>query len=583
MSKAKKIPYGMTNLETIIREGYYYVDKTRFIPRLEDEGRYVIFLRPRRYGKSLTIAMLQYYYGIQYAGKFDDIFGGLEIGKNPTEKRNSYLVLSLNFSNVDSDKEQVEKSFNSLLLLELRSFASKYKAFLPDGAENIIKAHTSSNLAFNDLCKLVSNTDKKMYVMIDEYDNFANTLMSYDENAYMNLTHGDGFFRLFFNSLKAATTGADAVVDRMWISGVSPLTLSDVTSGFNIGRNLSAMSAYNELAGFSESEVRTMLEYYRDATGVFNHSVDELIDIMKPWYNNNCFSSRCIDKQRMFNSDMVLYFISLYISEEGTIPDNMIDTNVSSDYGKMRKMIRLEQTFGEKAQTLQKIAENGYIDAALKAEFSISELHEPRILPSLMYYMGMLTHGKTPDGDTALVVPNLVVREQYYKYLSECYERNMEWQMDMWRYEELGSRMAKKGEGEPLLRLVAESLRENSSTRDFDAKAESFVKGYMLARIGSMVSYFISETEPDMNHGYADLYLEPWTEKTKHAYIIELKYLNTNASDDAVAQIRLEAIAQANQYAGARHLHQRAQSKGWTLHKFVIIFSGWKLRLVEEV
>lgn len=471
MSKAKKIPYGMTNLETIIREGYYYVDKTRFIPRLEDEGRYVIFLRPRRYGKSLTIAMLQYYYGIQYAGKFDDIFGGLEIGKNPTEKRNSYLVLSLNFSNVDSDKEQVEKSFNSLLLLELRSFASKYKAFLPDGAENIIKAHTSSNLAFNDLCKLVSNTDKKMYVMIDEYDNFANTLMSYDENAYMNLTHGDGFFRLFFNSLKAATTGADAVVDRMWISGVSPLTLSDVTSGFNIGRNLSAISAYNELAGFSESEVRTMLEYYRDATSVFNHSVDELIDIIKPWYNNNCFSSRCIDKQRMFNSDMVLYFISLYISEEGTIPDNMIDTNVSSDYGKMRKMIRLEQTFGEKAQTLQKIAENGYIDAALKAEFSISELHEPRILPSLMYYMGMLTHGKTPDGDTALVVPNLVVREQYYKYLSECYDRNMEWQMDMWRYEELGSRMAKKGEGEPLLRLVAESLRENSSTNAPNPKA----------------------------------------------------------------------------------------------------------------
>ena len=583
MSKAKKIPYGMTNLEAMIREGYYYVDKTRFIPRLEDEGRYVIFLRPRRYGKSLTIAMLQYYYGIQYASKFHDIFGGLEIGKNPTDKCNSYLVLSLNFSNVDSDKDKVEESFNSLLLLELRSFASKYKAFLPDGAEDIMKAHTSSNLAFNDLCKLVARTDKKMYVMIDEYDNFANTLMSYDENAYMNLTHGDGFFRLFFNSLKAATTGADAVVDRMYISGVSPLTLSDVTSGFNIGKNLSTVSAYNELVGFSESEVRTMLEYYRDATGVFNHTVDDLIDIMKPWYNNNCFSSRCLDKQRMFNSDMVLYFLSLYISEEGTIPENMIDTNVSSDYGKMRKMIRLEKTFGIKAQTLQKIAEDGYIIAPLKSEFSISELHEPRILPSLMYYMGMLTHGKTPEGEPALVIPNLVVREQYYKYMNECYDRNMEWQMDLWKFEELGYRMARKGEGEPLLCLVAESLRENSSTRDFDAKAESFVKGYMLARIGSMVSYFISETEPDMNHGYADLYLEPWTEKTNHAYIIELKYLNTNASDDSVAETHRLAIEQANQYAQSKHLHQRAQSKGWTLHKFVIIFSGWKLRLVEEV
>ncbi len=581
--KAKKIPYGMTDLATMIREDYYYVDKTRFIPRLEDEGRYVIFLRPRRYGKSLTIAMLQYYYGIQYAGKFDDIFGGLDISKEPTDKRNSYLVLSLNFSNVDSDKDKVEESFNSLLLLKLRSFASTYKAYLPDGAEDMMKVHTNGNLAFNDLCELVMKTDKRMYVMIDEYDNFANTLMSYDENAYMNLTHGDGFFRLFFNSLKAVTTGADAVVDRLYISGVSPLTLSDVTSGFNIGNNLSTMSAYHDLVGFSESEVRTMLEYYRDAKGCFNHTVEELIGIMKPWYNNNCFSDRCLNKERMFNSDMVLYFLMKYISEEGTIPSNMIDMNVSSDYGKVRKMIRLEQPFGEKAQTLQKIAEEGYIDAALKAEFSISELHEPRILPSLMYYMGMLTYGRTPEGDTVLVVPNLVVREQYYKYLSECYDRNLEWQMDMWRYEELGARMAKKGEGEPLLRLVAESLRENSSTRDFDAKAESFVKGYMLARIGSMVSYFISETEPDMNHGYADLYLEPWTEMTAHAYIIELKYLNANASDDEVAKTRHLAIEQADKYAQDKHLLQRSQSKGWTLHKFVIIFSGWKLRLIEEV
>ena len=583
MNKTKKIPYGVTNLELIIREGYYYVDKTRFIPRLEDEGRYVIFMRPRRYGKSLTIAMLDAYYNIRYADRFDELFGHLAIGQNPTEKHNTYLVLSLNFSNVDSDKDKVEESFNSLLLLELRSFARTYKEFLPEGAEDMMKAHNNSNLAFNDLCKLVSSTDKKMYVMIDEYDNFANTLMSYDENAYMNLTHGDGFFRLFFNSLKVATTGADAVVDRMWISGVSPLTLSDVTSGFNIGNNLSMMSAYHELVGFSESEVRIMLEYYRDATGVFNHTVDELIDIMKPWYNNNCFSELCIAKERMFNSDMVLYFLMKYISEEGTIPMNMIDTNVSSDYGKMRKMIRLEKTFGIKAQTLQKIAEDGYIIAPLKTEFSISELHEPRILPSLMYYMGMLTHGKTPEGRPALVVPNLVVREQYYKYMNECYDRNMEWQMDLWQFEQLAYQMAKKGEGEPLLRLVAESLRENSSTRDFDAKAESFVKGYMLARIGSMVSYFISETEPDMNHGYADLYLEPWTEKTSHAYIIELKYLNTNTSDDSVAETRLAAIDQANQYAGSKHLHQRAQSKGWMLHKFVIIFSGWKLRLVEEV
>lgn len=583
MNKIKKIPYGRTDLETIIREGYYYVDKTRFIPKLEDEGSYVIFLRPRRYGKSLTIAMLEYYYGLQYSCRFENIFGDLYIGKHPTEERNSYLVLSLNFSAVDSDKNRVEESFNTNLLLAFRKFAYQYRSILPEGTEEKMAAHTKSNDAFNDLCASVAETDRKMYVIIDEYDNFANTLMSYDEGAYRDLTHDDGFFRLFFNSLKAVTTGADAVVDRMYISGVSPLTLSDVTSGFNIGDNFSTLADYNEMVGFTESEVREMLEYYRDATGLFNHSVDELIDIMKPWYNNNCFSDLCIDDQRMFNSDMVLYFLNQYMRSRYTIPAHMIDSNVSSDYGKMRKMIRLEQTFGQKAQILQHIATEGYSPSPLKREFSISELHEPRVLPSLMYYMGMLTYGTTPSGRTALIVPNLVVREQYFKYLDECYDRNMQWQMELWTYDNLGYRMALDGEGEALLRFVAEQIRENSSTRDFDSKAESFVKGYMLAKLGGMVSYFISETEPDMNHGYADLYLEPWTEKTAHAYIIELKYLNAGATDAEVAQKRLEAIEQADRYAADKHLQQRADAKGWTLHKFAIVFSGWKLRLVEEV
>lgn len=417
MSKIKKIPYGITNLETIIREGYYYVDKTRFIPLLEDEGRFVIFLRPRRYGKSLTIAMLQFYYGLQYAGKFEDLFGNLYIGQHPTEKRNSYLVLSLNFSAVDSDKNRVEASFNALLLQDLCMFAYTYRDVLPAGAEERMSAHTDNNEAFNDLCRLVSKSGHKMYVIIDEYDNFANTLMSYDEGAYRDLTHGDGFFRLFFNSLKAVTTGADAVVDRMYISGVSPLTLSDVTSGFNIGKNFSTSTAYNEMVGFTESEVREMLEYYRDATGLFNHTVDELIDIMKPWYNNNCFSDLCIDDQRMFNSDMVLYFLSEYIGEEGTIPTNMIDSNVSSDYSELSRKIGLEYRYEQKSIIMQKILEGGYVRTRLRPEMSISQLHLPENFPSLLYYTGLLTFGYNSDGSVALVVPNLTARSVIEEWL----------------------------------------------------------------------------------------------------------------------------------------------------------------------
>lgn len=582
-NKMLKIPYGMTNLEAIICEGYYYVDKTRFIRSLEDEGRYVVFLRPRRYGKSLTIAMLAYYYGLQHADRFDAIFGNLDIGKDPTDKRNSYFVLSLNFSSVNSDKDKVEESFNTTLLLDFFRFTLVYKNFLPAGATEEIKTFTDSNAAFKYLCSLVEGTGKKMYVVIDEYDNFANTLMSYDEAAYRDLTHGDGFFRLFFNSLKAATTGDSAVVDRMFISGVSPLTLSDVTSGFNIGRNLSLRAPYNEMVGFTEQEVRAMLQYYHDATGKFRHTVDELLDVMRPWYDNNCFSNYCVDEEHMYNSDMVLYFIQTYIMDWYHIPMEMIDPNVHSDYGKMRKMIKLEETFGEKARTLQQIANDGYIDAPLKSEFSISELHNPQNLPSLLFYMGMLTYGKTPEGDTVLIVPNLVVREQYYKYMSECYERNLEWKMEVMRYEELGGRMARRGEGEALLRFLAEQMRENSSTRDFDAKAESFVKGFMLAKLGGMVSYFVSQTEPDMNHGYADLYLEPLVEPARHAYIIELKYCHAHDSDAVVEQLRQEATAQAQKYEADRHLRQRAEARGWALHKFALVFRGWKLASCEEL
>lgn len=581
--KIQKIPYGMTDLEVIIREGYYYVDKTRFIRDLEEEGSYVFFLRPRRYGKSLTIAMLNYYYNIKYADRFEAIFGGLDIGKEPTDKHNTYLVLSLNFSKVNSDRDKVQQSFDNMLLQDLANFAHTYKALLPSDTEEEVKKRTDSNDAFNYLCDQVMKTDRKMYVLIDEYDNFANTLMSYDEEAYSELTHGDGFFRLFFNSLKAATTGADAPVDRLYISGVSPLTLSDVTSGFNIGDNFSLMPYYNELIGFTEHEVREMLQYYHDATGQFRHTVDELVEVMRPWYDNNCFSSYCVGASHMYNSDMVLYFIKKYMMSLYHIPEQMMDPNAHSDYDRMRKMIKFDRIFGEKAETLQKIINDGYVETSVKPEFSLSELYEARHLPSLLFYMGMLTYGKTPEGDTALVVPNLVVRELYYRYMNECYTENLQWKTELGNYIDLGKLMAKKGDGEPLLRYLAEQMRENSSTRDFDVKAESFVKGFMLAKLGGMVSYFISQTEPDMDHGYADLYLEPWTENTSHAYVIELKYCNADATDGEVEKKRKEAVAQANQYIEAKQLLQRATVRGWTLHRFAIVFRSWKLMVCEEI
>ncbi|MBP5681651.1 MAG: AAA family ATPase, partial [Bacteroidales bacterium] len=320
----KILPYGMSDFARIRRENKYYVDKTMFIPKLE-EYSYQMFLRPRRFGKSLMLNMLAAYYDVKNKDNFDELFGGLYIGDNPTEERNKYLILKFNFSGIDPDENKVQDSFDTYIKSEIVAFAQKYSDYLEADTSEVIKNCKNSNDAFTALKIAVSMSNLRIYVIIDEYDNFANTMLADSESNYMKLTHGDGFFRLFFNNLKAATTDNDAAVSRIMISGVTPLTLSDVTSGYNIGMNISADSQFNSLAGFTETEFRQMLEYYRDATGVFRHTIEELIEITKPWYDNNCFSEDSVDDDRMYNSDMALFFIREYIKKNGKIMDNMVD------------------------------------------------------------------------------------------------------------------------------------------------------------------------------------------------------------------------------------------------------------------
>ena len=577
------IPYGKTDFAVMRRKGYYYVDKTRFIPMLEREGNFVFFLRPRRFGKSLMLNVLQAYYDVNYAKEFDELFMGLEVYEHPTPEHSQYLILKFNFSAVNPNKEKVQASFNEKVLLTLRSFVKNYATLLPDGTFERLMQIKECDTALNFVFAQVKEARQRIYLLIDEYDNFANTMMADSDDDYMSLTHGDGFFRLFFNILKEATTDLDAAVERMFITGVTPLTLSDVTSGFNIGGNFSLNPNYHEMIGFTEDEIRTLLTYYRDATGVFKHSVDELIEVMKPWYNNNCFSSGSLKSQRMFNSDMTLYFLSQYVSWSGVIPENMIDTNVRSDYNKMRKMVKIDKTFGSKGHLMQRIFENRGISARIRPEFSLYELQRVENLPSMLFYMGLLTYGVDSEGYPALVIPNQVVYEQYYSYMEECYQRFLNWQTDIDEMDRLGQIMVRRGEARPMLEYIAHQITIDSSNRDFDARAEAFVKGFLLAKLGgSNNAYLITTTEPEENHGYSDLYMEPWNGECKHSFLIELKYCKHDSSDTEVKKMRQEAIDQFAQYSAAHSLQQKAAGNGWTLHQFAIVFRGWTCELVEE-
>ena len=376
----------------------------------------------------------------------------------------------------------------------------------------------------------------------------------------------------------------ESPIKRMFITGVSPLTLSDVTSGFNIGNNFSLRADFNGMIGFTEDEVRIMLEYYRDATGVFRHSVEELLEKMKPWYNNNCFSEDCIDEQKLFNSDMALCFISNYIARSGKIPLQMIDSNVRSDYSKMRKMVGIDRSFGSKGQIMQQIIEDRGISGSLKPEFSIEDLLVPENLPSHLFYMGLLTYGLDKYGDPGFVIPNQVVYEQYFTYLGVCYGKCFSWYTDDSVMNSLGRIMVKEGNAQPLLEYLCNQITTDSSIRDFDPQAESFIKGFLLSKLGgSNNSCFITTTEREENHGYSDLYMEPWNDRCNHCFLIEIKYCR-HASDDSEVQLkRKEAIDQLNRYSSDRELEKKAEGNGWTMHRLVVVFKGWSCQICEEI
>ena len=575
------LPYGMSDFATIRREGKYYVDKTMFLPALE-EYKYQMFLRPRRFGKSLMLNMLAAYYDVAYKDSFEELFGDLAIGKNPTKNRNSYLILKFNFSAVDPDPEKVNTSFNDIVLQGLRKFCIKYKDLLPEGTVAVINSQKESNTAYSILSDTVQLTGHHIYVIIDEYDNFANTMLADNENNYNTLTHGDGFFRLFFNNLKAATTDNNAAVSRIMISGVTPLTLSDVTSGYNIGENISTDNAFNTLTGFTESEFRQMLEYYRDATGIFNHSVDELIEITKPWYDNNCFSTDSVSDERMYNSDMALYFIKEYIKKGGRIPDKLVDSNINTDYNKMAKLIRLEKQFGQKTSLIQRITTEGQINCNIESEFSLKDLASYENLVSLMFYMGLLSVGGYEKGRTLLIIPNSTVRQQYLNYMKKSYETLISWKTDENILNDLGYNLAWNGEHEPFMRYIASCMNETSDNRDFIKTGEAFVKGFVLGQMGTNLNYYLARSEYAHGHCYSDIFLEPRLD-TPHAYVFELKYCPKSSSQTEIDNLLNEARVQLPKYITDNSLQTTAKDKGWTLHGIIMVFNGWELARYEEI
>ncbi len=578
-SERKLLPYGMMNFADIRLDNYYYVDKTSFIPVIEQSDRFFFFIRPRRFGKSLTLNMLQHYYDVRTRDKFDALFGDLYIGKHPTRDRNSYLVLYLNFSGISGELHNYRQGLDAHCNTSFDYFCDIYAEYLPKGIKEVLNEKAGAVEQLDYLYHQCELAGQQIYLFIDEYDHFTNAILSDAESIhrYTEETHKEGYLRAFFNRVKAGTYSS---IKRCFITGVSPVTMDDLTSGFNIGTNYSLTPKFNAMMGFTEDEVREMLTYY-STKAPFHHTVDELIELMKPWYDNYCFAQECYDQPTLYNSNMVLYFVKNYIDNNGKAPRNMIESNIRIDYEKLRMLIRKDKEFAHDASIIQTLVSQGYITGELKDGFPAANIVDSDNFVSLLYYFGMLTVSGTFEGKTKLIIPNQVVREQLYTYLLNTYNE-ADLSFSNHEKDELSSALAYRGAWQSYFDYIADCLKRYASQRD-KQKGESFVHGFTLA-MTAQNRFYRPISEADTQSGYVDIFLSPMLEiypDMSHSYIIELKYAKYKDPESRVEELRAEAIAQTNRYADTDRVKNAIGTT--QLHKIVVVYKGMEMRVCEEV
>ena len=585
--QVKQVPYGVADFATVIEQNLYYVDKTMFIPELEKQPRNLFFIRPRRFGKSIFLSMLYSYYDCTQSHKFQSLFGNLWIGQHPTPLQGKYQVLFLDFSQITGNIDKLETKFNSYLSINLDAFVRQYSEYYQAEMEEILAQED-----FEEKMELIFKAAKAhqyhLYLIIDECDNFTNVILNErGENVYHAITHADGFYRDVFKKFKGN-------FERIFMMGVSPVTLDDVTSGFNIGWNISIKPEFDEMLGFSTTDVVEMFTYYKEHGSIpVNSDIDAIVNDMKPWYDNYCFAEEALKKKtRMFNCDMVLYYLRNYM-DNGCSPRQMIDPNTRTDYGKMKKLLQFDKLDGERKGIIRKIAEEEQIVTQLYESFSAYQIPKAEIFPSLLFYYGMLTIKGTRGSKLILGIPNNNVRKQYYGYLEEEYQAKA--YVDVNQLTDYYYDMAYDGKWEEGLRFMADAYAKVSSVRD-GIEAERNLQGFFMAYL-NLNDYYITAPELELNHGYCDFFLLPDLTHyaSQHSYILELKVLSKKDfsaivegefTEDGKPMTKAEkqwreALDQIHRYAEAPRVE--ALRQGTKLHLIIMQFEGWELKRMEEV
>ena len=573
MEEIKRIPYGVSSFVEVVEQNQYYVDKTMYLPLLERQPNYLFLIRPRRFGKSIFLGMLRAYYDLAQKEKFIARFGNLWIGSRPTPLQGAFQVLYMDFSRIGGQGEGLAQHFNDYCSMCVDNFASIYESYYYPGFVREMKEQSGFRNKLNYLDMKAKETGARLYLIIDEYDNFTNVVLNEEgEGVYHAITHASGFYREVFKKFKG-------MFERIFMIGVSPVTLDDLSSGFNIGWNISTEPIFNMMLGFSETDVRSILQYYKDA-GEHNGDVDTMITEMNPWYDNYCFAEESLGRDpKMFNCDMVFYYLRNYMNY-GASPKQMIDPNTRTDYNKMKKLIQLDKLDGDRKGVLRRITEEGQIITNLVTSFPAERIAKAEIFPSLLFYYGMLTITGTDGDQLVLSIPNNNVRKQYYEYLLEGYQS--EKYIDLSNLRSIYKDMAYYGNWRQSLESIARAYKDHSSVRSL-IEGERNIQGFFTAYL-SISAYYLTAPEVELNHGFCDMFLMPDLQRypeVAHSYILELKYLPAKDYESKGGQQWLDAVDQIHGYAQGPRVQQLAQ--GTQLHCIVMQFSGWEMVKAEEV
>jgi len=576
----KKIPYGQAEFGTLRTDNCYYVDKTRFIPLIEASPRYLFFIRPRRFGKSLWLSVLQYYYDINDKDRFEEMFGDTYIFDHPTENRNSYLIIAFNFAAVNPEPLYIRESFEDNGRAVVEDFLKRYSQYFSLSVQKEILSLPTTEALLRRIFSYTARDGLKLYMFIDEYDNFANTILSASgKEEYEKLTRGQGFFKFFFNLLKTATSDKGSGLDRLYITGVSPVTMDDVTSGMNIGKNLSRSQKFNELIGFTEDEARAFLTYYAPAE-MSDKDIRACFEVMKRWYDNYQFSNHA--ENVVFNSDMVLYFI-LELNDTGALPEYMIDQNIRIDYTKLRHLMLTDRKLNGNFSELRTIIETGGTQCELQDSFPLEHLLEPDNFISLLYYFGLLTIKSAQGNYQILRIPNMTVLKLMYGYIRDAFRDEEMFRIDLRKVGMRMYEMAYNGDWKPVFRFIAREIKEQTSVRNY-LDGERAVQMFLLAYL-NISNYFLCQTEREMSKGYADIFLEPFMARfpdMQYGYLIEMKYISRSAYTDTLKQEKIkQAEDQLRKYADDEKF--KKLTHGYTLRRLILIYKGWELVHDSEV